>query len=41
MAVVIHRAKQRPSGEVPNSALSQPRGSRQANAFGISGTEPT
>jgi hypothetical protein len=41
MAVVIHRAKQRPSGEVPNPAPSQPRGSRQANALGATGTEHT
>jgi hypothetical protein len=36
MAVVIHRARRRPSGEVPNSVPSQLRGSR--NAPSITGT---
>jgi len=38
MAIVIHRAKRRPGVDVPNSAPSQPRGSRQADIPGIVST---
>lgn len=41
MAVVIHRAKRRQRNEIPNSAPSQPRASRQADSPAIAGTKHT